>query len=103
MQQDVRAVRDVFRMRELAWGMTDPANARNEDHAHWSKPRHVLSVMSGAGRHQFCRQTEFTRGFADQRSNLRVGRRGNVDVDLFESNLVRLAVAICCASARIFS
>ena len=55
VKQDVRAVGDVFGAGEFARGVADAADAGDEDHADWTKPRHVLCVVTSAGRQQFRR------------------------------------------------
>ena len=53
VEQDVRAVGDVFGVGEFAGRVADAADARDEDHADWAKTGHVLRVVARARRHQF--------------------------------------------------
>lgn len=51
VKEDVGAVGDVVRVGEFARGVADAAYARDEDHADWTKTRHVLCIVAGAGGH----------------------------------------------------
>ena len=62
VEQDVRAVGDVFGVGEFAGGVADAAYARDEDHADWTKAGHVLSIVAGARWHSFGCKTEITSG-----------------------------------------
>ena len=51
VKQNVYAVGDVFRPRELPRRVADAAHARNEDHSHRCEKRHVLSIMARPAGH----------------------------------------------------
>src|SRR6185436_3956660 len=69
LKQNICAVGDVLRSRELARRMADPANAWNKDHPNLSHPGYLLSIVTRPAGKRLRRKAQSLCRFINHRAN----------------------------------